>query len=61
MQTFKVILGVLIAISAIWTVVEEFAVAASGTHMLGSFLGLLLMLGLAYWLINSGLKGLKKK
>lgn len=61
MQTFKIILGVLIAISLILATVEELSNVSGLAEGIGIFIGFLLMSGLVYWLINSGLKGMRKR
>ena len=59
MQVLKIILGIIIGIAALITMVEAFG-EERGAGLGGAFIGFLLIGGLAFWLIKSGMEGMNK-
>lgn len=55
MQTFKVILGLILGVAAIVTMVQM-AGEEKGAGLAGAFTGFLILGGIAGWLIYSGTK-----
>ena len=60
MQTFKIILGVIIGFATLKTMIEMIG-EESGAGLAGAFTGFLILGGLAGWLIYSGITGGEKK
>ena len=60
MQTFKIILGIVLAIAAI-NVMSTMAGEEQGAGLAGAFTGFLILGGIALWLIYTGIQGNSKK
>lgn len=54
MRIFKIILGIIIAFSSLQVFFTDILVNEHGASLYGSIFGLLLILGLSFWLIYSG-------